>query len=200
MGYYIRILGRNSVSPPLKDLQRAADPALLEGDEGVDEWEALILKHKAGEPIAFIEKNLVLPGQLGADELQEFVSEVSHYKPASAAAWLKEYFASVKVIYSFQLLHGTDVNNGFETMRRVYASVWGHAGGILQADEEGFSNEGGYTILWQFSDDVSGPWNVGILSPNGRWANFEMELENPRHREAFWRGEVPDGVKLISEQ
>jgi hypothetical protein len=174
---------------------------VLDADGGIeDKWEALILKHETGEPIAFIEKNLVLPGQLGADELQEFVSEVSHYKPTSAAAWLEKYLSSVKVIYSFQLLHGTEVDNGFEKMRRVYASLWGHAGGVLQADQEGFSNESGYTILWQFSDDVSGAWGVGILLPNGRWVNFEMDLGNPQHREAFWRGDVPTGVKLISEQ
>jgi len=188
MGYYIRVLGKNSVSPPLKELQRAAEPAVLDGDDGAgDKWEALILKHRSGEPIAFIEKNLVLPGQLGADELQEFVSEVSHYKPASAAAWLKEYLPYVKVIYSFQLLHGTEVDNGFEVMHRVYASV------------EGFSNENGYTILWQFSDGVRGEWNVGVLGSNGHWVNFEMDLGNHEHRKAFWRGEVPVGIKPIRE-
>ena len=201
MGYYIRILGRNSGYPALKDIRRAAEPAVLDVDEGVeDEWEALVLKHKAGEPIALIEKNLVLPGQLGADELQEFVGEVSHYKPASAAAWLENYLPSVKVIYAFQLLHGTDVDNGFEILHRVYALVWGHAGGILQADQEGFSNESGYTILWQFSDNVTGTWSVGILPPNGGWVNFEMDLGNHQHREAFLRGDVPAGVKLIPEQ
>ena len=145
--------------------------------------EALILKHKGGEPIAFLEKNLVLPGQLGADELQEFVSEVSHYKPSSAAAWLKEYLSLVKVIYSFQLLHGTEVDNGYEIMRRVYSSVWGHAGGILQADQEGFTNESGYTILWQFSERVSGAWNVGILPPNGPLGKFRDGPWKSRARE-----------------
>jgi len=57
-------------------------------------------------------------------------------------------------------LHGTEVDNGFEIMHRVYASVWSLAGGILQADQEGFSNESGHTILWQFSDNVRGAWNV----------------------------------------
>jgi len=47
MGYYIRILGKNSESPPLKDLRRASEPAVLDCDEGVeDKWEALILRHK----------------------------------------------------------------------------------------------------------------------------------------------------------
>jgi hypothetical protein len=200
MGYYIRILGRNLTTPPLKDLQQAAEPAVLEGDEGAeDEWEALILKHRAGEPIAFIERNPVIPGELGAEELQEFIADVSQCQPASAAAWLNQYLPSVKVIYSFQLLHGTEVDNGFKLMHGVYTALWRHAGGILQADMEGFSNENGYTILWQFSDDVSGAWKVGVLGSDGHWVNFEMDLANRRHREAFWRGEVPVGAKLISE-
>jgi hypothetical protein len=41
----------------LKNLRQAARAAVIEGDEGVeDEWEELIIKHRAGETIAFIEK------------------------------------------------------------------------------------------------------------------------------------------------
>jgi hypothetical protein len=200
MGYRIRILGTNPITAPLRDLERAAEPAIFEGDEGVgDEWEALILKHKAGNPIAVIERNPVVPGELGASELQEFIDDVSHYRPASAAAWLRKYLPTVKVIYAFQLLSGTEVDNGFELMQRVYGVLWRYAGGILQADQEGFSDESGYSILWQFSEAVRGEWNVGVLAPDGHWVHFEMDLGNQEHREAFWRGEVPDTVKLILE-
>lgn len=198
MGYRIRILGTQLLSPSLTDLKHAAEPGVLEGDEGKGgDWEALILKHKNEEPIAFIEKNLVIPGELGAEELQEFIDEVGHYKPASAAAWLAEYLPSVKVIYAFQLLKGTDIDDGFTLMHRVYGMVWHSAGGILQADGEGFSNEEGYTILWQFSDQVSGEWKAGVLTPDGRWVNFKIDLGNQDHREAFWEGQLPVGVELI---
>ncbi len=33
---------------------------------------------------------------------------------------------------------------------------------------------------------------------DGIWFSFQMELGNPKHREAFKRGEVPAGIK--SEQ
>jgi hypothetical protein len=201
MGYRIRILGKNLAPPPFKVLEQAAEPGVLESDEGVgDDWEALNLKHRAGDPIAFIEKNLVLAGELGAEELEEFINEVGHYKPASAAAWLSAYLPGIKVIYSFQLLSGTEIDNGFELMQRVYGALWSAARGILQADGESFSNEGGYTILWQFADDVTGDWGVGVLAPDGRWLNFKMDLGNIEHREAFWRGEVPIGVELIVPQ
>jgi hypothetical protein len=198
MGYRIRVLGKDLAAPSLEELQRAASPADLEADEGVgDNWEALILKHKSGVPIALIEKNAVVEGELGFGELHEFIDEVSYFKPDSSAAWLRSYFQEIKVIYSFQLLNGTDVDDGFAIMHKVYAVVWRHAGGILQADQEGFSNEQGHTILWQFDDHVAGPWNAGVLDAEGQWVNFEMDLGSQAHREAFWRGEVPAGAKRL---
>jgi hypothetical protein len=196
MGYRIRVLGKKLDMVPLTELQLAAKPALLEADEGVeDTWGALTLKHPSGEPIAFMEKNLVVPGELGAEEIEEFIEEVSQYPPASAAAWLAEYLPGVQVIYAFQVLNGAYTDDGFELLHKVYTKVWNAAGGILQADAEGFSNEEGYTVLWQFSDEVSGTWNVAVLGDNGQWISFVMDLGDQAHRQAFWRGEVPSGVK-----
>ncbi len=162
MGYRIRVLGTSESLVGLEDLRLAAAPAVLEG-EGGDAWEALVLKHPQGVEIAFIEKNVVVDGELGAEEIREFGEEVSYYKPDSAANWLKQYFGKVKVIYAFQLLSGTEVADGFRRLHAVYGAVWHIAGGILQADAEGFSNEDGCTILWQFSDEVEGKWNCGVL-------------------------------------
>jgi hypothetical protein len=144
-----------------------------------------------------IERNPVVEGQLGADELSEFLEEVAHYKPKSASDWLRDYLPSIKVIYAFQLLDGTDVDDGWTSLHNLYTAVWKHTGGILQADGEGFSDEDGFTILWQFSEAVKGSWNVGVLR-RGKWLHFEMDLGNPEHREAFWKGEVPHGVRMFN--
>jgi hypothetical protein len=60
----------------------------------------------------FHRKNLVVVGELGAKQLQEFIDEVLQYQPASAAAWLNQYLPCVRVIYAFQLLQGTAVAVG----------------------------------------------------------------------------------------
>jgi hypothetical protein len=199
MGYRIRVLGTRHVPIPPSELRELARPALVETDDDVDEnWEAFKLIHTDGTPIAFIEKNPVVPGELGSEELKEFIEEVSYYKPESAVKWLEAFLPSVKVIYSFQLLFGTDVQDGFEIMHRVYDSVWRHAG-ILQADQEGFTNEKGRTILWEFNDHVTGLWDMGVLGLNNEWIDFEMDLGNEEHRQSFWRGEVPVGAKLLYE-
>jgi hypothetical protein len=196
MGYYIRVLGKNLDNISLDVLRRVGQPAVLHIEEGGDAWEQLILSHESGQEIAVIEKNPVTEGQLGADELREFIEELSDSKPESAADWLQQFLPNVKVIYAFQLLSGTSVDDGWNALHRVYNAVWENAGGILQADGEGFSDEDGYTILWQFSDGVKGKWKMGALK-DGRWVHFEMDLGNELHRKAFLSGEVPNGVQVI---
>jgi hypothetical protein len=83
----------------------------IEGDDSA--WEQLTLAHKNGREIAVVGKNPVIEGQLDADELQEFIEEVRHYKPESASTWLQQYLPTVKVIYAFQLLSGTDEDDGW---------------------------------------------------------------------------------------
>ena len=194
MGYYIRVLGTNPDYVSLVHLREVARPAVLDAESDDDRWEQIIMKHKSGREIACIEKNPVIEGQLGGDELREFIDDVAHYKPQSAVTWLQQFLPTVKMIYSFRLLSGTDVDDGWTPLHRVYNALWKQVGGILQADEEGFSNEDGFTILWQFDDGVTGPWNMAVIE-DGRWLHFEMDLGNARHREAFMRGELPRGVK-----
>ncbi len=196
MGYYIRVLGRKVDNIPIHELREAAQPAVLhvEGDDSA--WEQLTLAHKKGREIAVVEKNPVTEGQLGADELQEFIEEVRHCKPESASTWLQQYLPTVKVIYAFRLLSGTDEDDGCTPLHRLYSAVWKHAGGILQAYGEGFCDEAGFTILWQFGEGVTGRRNMGVIR-NGSWLHFEMDLGNEQHRKAFWCGEIPDGVTLI---
>src|ERR1700722_17789552 len=175
MGYYIRILGRNVDNVPLHQLQDLARPAVLDAESNGDAWEQINITHASGQAIASVEKNLVVEGQLGADELKEFIEEVAHYKPDSASQWLREFLPTVKVIYAFQLLNGTDVDDGWELLHRVYTTIWRQAGGILQADCEGFSDEDGFTILWQFGEGVTGKWNMGVLQ-DGLGKHFAMDL------------------------
>ena len=83
---------------------------------------------------------------------------------------------------------------GWEILGSAKEAVLSSVGGVVQADNEGFSNEEGYHILWQFSDDVSGEWWMAVLN-DGQWQKFKMDLGNPAHRAAFTAGEIPMGVE-----
>ena len=199
MGYYTRVLSRRADCPALDELRaalgsRRQDLALESDDEHGPEWTNLVLRHEDGLEIAAIERNVVGEGLLGGEEIAEFLEAVADDKPASAASWLATYLPAVKVIYAFQHLSGTEQRQGEEGLAIVRESIWARGDAILQADGEGFSNEDGYHILWQFSDEVSGPWWMAVLQ-DGHWERFRMELGDRAQREAFFAGRIPPGAK-----
>jgi hypothetical protein len=122
MGYYIRVLGRTSATSLWTNCEKPVIPVLHISEGNGDSWQQLTLSHNSGQEIAIIEKNPVVEGQLGAEELREFVDEVPHYTPESAATWLQRYLPTVKVIYAFQLLKGTDVSDGWSQLHRLYSA------------------------------------------------------------------------------
>ena len=200
MAYYIRILSPSENVPPLAtirtSLEREKLPCTVTLDSGADDdWTQAVLAHNGGPEIASIERNSASSNDLVSEEIDEFMDEITDCKPASAAAWLAEYLPTVKTIYAFQLLSGTDVKNGWNILGTVKNLVFENVGGIFQADGEGFSDEEGYHILWQFSNSAKGSWWMSVLK-DGEWVRFQMDLGNKKHRAAFFRGEVPDGVKM----
>ena len=200
MGYYVRVFSTSSECVPFDELKSALVDNSLKAEiqcEEEDEsgWNQLLLIHKDGREIAVIERNPVFDRSLGEEEIEEFLEDIEDGKPASAAKWLKEYFKKIKCIYAFQVLSGTDHKNGWEILGAVKEAVWNYGPGILQADSEGFSNEEGYHILWQFSDSVDGNWWMAVLDGKS-WKNFEMDLGNKDQRAAFLEGKVPIGVNM----
>src|SRR5262249_27000150 len=147
-----------------------------------DSWTQITLSHPDGDDFAAIERHPVVEGQLGLAVLMEQIEDVLHYQPESAAKWLHDYLSRVKVIYSFQLLWAIDRGDGWDAVHALQARIWEACGGILQADLEGYTNEEGYHILWQFSERVAGTWNVAVLDENNQWVPFQMDLGNPQHR------------------
>lgn len=200
MSYYIRILSPSEHRVPFAELAAAltktAPAATLECTSGTQgNWDELTLTHQNGTEITVVERNLVSAGSIASEELKEFIAEVADCKPKSAAAWLTDYFSKVRTIYAFQLLSGTECESGWDIVAALKNSIWQQTNGIFQADGEGFSNEDGFHILWQFSESVAGDWQMGILQ-NGAWVHFQMDLANRTQRQAFSNGEVPLGVTL----
>jgi hypothetical protein len=201
MGYYVRVLSTSADCVPLSALTAKLKDgklnATLTGDtEAVQSWSRLILSHPNGQEIAMIERNLVQSGSLGSEELAEFASEIADCNPLTAVAWLLNYFCKVRCLYAFQVLSGTGYKNGWEILGAVKNRIWSFAPSILQADNEGFSNEDGYHILWQFKDSASGPWWMGVLRDDG-WTHFQIDLGDRTQREAFLDGQIPIGAKGV---
>ena len=199
MGYYIRLLSLSDQLPSFESLRssvaqfRSLSLTIEEGNP--KDWRQLLLAHADDSAIALLERNLVQPGTLGEGEIEEFIEDISDCKPQSAVPWLESYLRKVRCTYAFQIFSGTDKDGGWSAVYAMRDAIRESAGGIIQADGEGFSNEEGLHILWQFSGRATGPWWMAVLR-EGEWATFQMQLDNREHREAFCRGEIPAGLNV----
>jgi hypothetical protein len=201
VGYYTRVLSKDEEFPAFDSLAqfiRETHPdyrlTLESGEE--EEWESLLLSGNDEVEVAVIERNPVADGSLGQDEIAEFIEEIEECQPESGVDWLKDYLAEVKTVYAFQHLQGDNTEGGSNALHAVRTRLWERGDAIIQADGEGFTNEEGFHIVWQFSDKVSGRWNMGVLQ-DGVWYHFEMDLGDPDHRAAFLAGEVPDDLTAV---
>lgn len=203
MGYYIRILGTKDPDIHLDELLEnleadglSAKLAFVKGDTP-DRWTHLEVANDNGNALAQIERNPVFDGEPGQEELDEFREIVEDCKPTSAANWLADYFSNVKVIYALQMLNAAFEGDNYEIVNSIRTKIWNRTGGIFQADGEGFSNEEGYHILWQFPETVSGHWSCAVLNASGDWEKFVMDLGDITQRKEFQNGNIPKKAKRL---
>jgi hypothetical protein len=199
--YYTRVLSKDEEFPSFEELAQfvhAGHPdfklTLESGEE--EDWESLLLSGNDEVEVAVIERNPVANGSLGQDEIAEFIDETAECKPESGVQWLHDFLREVKTVYAFQHLQGDDTEEGSNALHALRAHLWERGDAIIQADGEGFTNEEGFHIIWQFSDSVSGPWNMGVYKDD-LWHHFKMDLGDPDHRAAFLAGEVPEDLSAI---
>jgi hypothetical protein len=202
MGYYMRVFAESDVQIPTVDLRKVLVDqkidCIIEIEEGdATQWSELSLRHIDETEIALIEANPVLPGELGAEEIAEFLQELDGVRPESAVEWLRNYLPKIRVIYAFQILDGADVEDGWKAVHALFSSLRETCNGISQADGEGFANHEGFQITWQFSDNVEGDWQMAVLDSRGKWKAFNMNIGNFDHRAAFLTGQVPTGVQPL---
>lgn len=203
MGYYIRVLGTQDPDIHIDELIGALKIdglfAKLECDpnEQPNKWTILNISNQDDEALSQIERNPIVEGELGQDELNEFREIIQNFKPLSAVKWLTGFFDRVKVIYAIQLLSPAFKGVNFDIVSSIKNKIWDKTLGIVQAENEGFTNEDGYHILWQFTDNVTGEWNCAVINSEGQWDMFSMDLGNMTQRQEFKNGNVPKTARQI---
>ena len=201
MSYYTRVLSKQDEFPSFDELAqfiRAEHPqcklTVEDGDE--EDWTSLLLSTDDEIEIALIERNPIFDGSAGQDEIADFIEDLYDCKPETGVQWLTEYLEEIRTIYAFQHLQGAELVDGGNALHALRSHLWERGDAIIQADGEGFTNEDGYHIVWQFTDSVSGPWNMAILQ-DATWHQFNMDLGDPDHRAAFLAGEVPPDITSV---
>ncbi|MCK4257975.1 MAG: hypothetical protein KAX49_03305 [Halanaerobiales bacterium] len=202
MSYFLRLFSKDNEDIPISQLKKSLASANIQTKIRIKErtknlWNQIEVALLDGDTICRIERLAVLADTAGEAQIFNFLNEIEDSKPQSAVKWLKKYLSEVKVIYTFEVLDSAEKNNGWDAIETIQDKIWETIGGILQADHEGFTNDQGYHILWQFDEDAEGKWMMAVLNLFGNWISFEMDLENQKHREAFWAGKVPKGVRKI---
>ena len=134
-------------------------------------------------------------------EAEEMVAELSRVEPSSGASWVIERLRRARTIYRFTPHHG-DFERAMTALRAVMWCIQREVAGINYAEGEGWSNEDGCLVTWEFDreDGHEGPWHAAVLDPSGGWTTFRMDLGDPAHRRAFREGRLPAGIRLESKE
>ncbi len=132
-------------------------------------------------------------------EIQLFREDLEGVEPTVNAQWVAKYLKRVKTVYLFRCsINAPDTN--MELVREIIDSLRDdEPSGLLYAELEGWSNEDGYHITWEFTGRVSGEWWMAIRGKDV-WTSFQMKLGNRKHREAFKAGKVPAGLKTYKSK
>lgn len=208
MSYYVRVLtpepkplAADALRAGLAELGRADVTLVVDEGEDDTDWTAIVAYADDGSPIGLLTRDAVTDAEgLAKEEIEDFVEELKDALPKSGAAWVRTYLKRVQTIYAVQLMAAAFEEKGEGVPGLILEAIRGEAGGIIQADGEGFSNEDGSQVVWQFDDEVDGPWTAAVIGPNKDWITFEMDLGNPAHRTAFQEGRLPDGVAPITDE
>lgn len=171
-----------------------SDAEITPGD-----WREMTLYLDEGEAVVD-----VLKLTAGSPQFDEAIEETvrglldapSPIKPEKAVRWLCQYMKKVQVIYNFTPLGALDSELGWELFDTVWSRVKKEIPGIVYCQGEGFTNESGAQITYEFTSGLSGYVKAAVLADDSeegsdRWQEFLLDLASPEQKEAFEEGRVP---------
>jgi hypothetical protein len=126
------------------------------------------------------------------EQISEWRKQLESVQPYSGAHWVRHYLRSVRTVYAFTP-HGIDEET-MTALRAVISGIQHEVSAILYAENEGWSNEDGYQITWQFGDPPSRTeeeWWVAVLANNDEWQTYCINLAKPEDIRFFREGNLP---------
>jgi hypothetical protein len=199
---YLRIMTVTDREIPLIDLQKAAKHgAIWSMDLPASDGNYLLVgpvANQASEIWATIERNLVGPGTLGAEEVAEFMDTLDQGGPPAAGRWLTDYLESVRAIYAIRIYPDAmkDDPKAFETIYEVRTALHKIIGGIGRWGDLGYTNDQDRLIWCRRDRNVTGMTVASMLDEfAGRWIEIEVNLDDPTEFSAFQNGEILSVMK-----
>jgi hypothetical protein len=172
VGYYVRIFSPSRARVPaaaIRKMLKAVPEVAVSFGRPQASWSQAIVSVRADPDSAVlsIERDPVTRKSLGEEEVEEFDAELKAALPRSGAKWVRSFLKKVKTVYAVQLHWASK-----EHPKAIEAIIEGlriATKGIVQADFQGFSNQSGDLVVWQFSPHAKGEWTLAVLRKgNGR--------------------------------
>jgi hypothetical protein len=135
-----------------------------------EHWDCILVADGDQKYLCEIERNRRGADTIFDEELAEFLDTLGSALPRSGAEWVADYLRSAQTIYAARYLEAAFelAEDDHPGPADILWAIEKKLGGILQADGEGFTNEEGYTVVWDFKDDANGPWWVAVRKGDGR--------------------------------
>ncbi len=198
MGDYLRLLTVSDRDIPLASLQRAANVGAVwpvDHPGMLGNYLAIGPKLNDLEHVwATVERNLIAPNTLGAEEVAEFIDGLEAGGPPSAVRWLSDYLESVRAIYAVRIYPEAmkDKPDAIEAVYAVRAQLRNIVGGIGQWDGQGFTNEDDRLIWCDPASYPKGQAQAALLDEStGAWIAFDLNLDDPEEVSTFLQGDLP---------
>jgi hypothetical protein len=163
-------------------------------EEGSGTWAQIALYLENGEPVAEIDRYVRGDEDFDeyiADVVRELLDDKEPVMPNSAVRWLCQYMQNVQVIYSFKPHQALYDEKGWAIFNQVWTNLKKLEPGIVHNIGEGFTNEDGSQITWEFPPGATGSWKMAVLDSENQWTEFDVNLENDEQRMAFLAGKLP---------
>lgn len=162
-------------------------------DDSDANWDCIEVTDADGD-WAFDLERLSVESERGAEELGYFIDELTDVEPAANVQWVAQYLTRVRTIYVFRCTSRFSETAAQEVVNDLLDSFRNDEPyGLTHAEGEGWSNEDGPHITWEFGSSATGLWWMAVRTDDG-WDVFQMELGDEEHRRAFKAGEVPAGL------
>jgi hypothetical protein len=189
MNYKVRLLTASGEVIPFSHIKPLAKQKLVAGTDQL--WEKIEIYSTGDTLLSILERESVNPGSVGEATLKELGRKIQDKYPVNARQWLKNYFTTVKAIYTFNIFPDRMTKNTWRILGGIQNFLKESLNGIIQADNEGFYNEDGDYILWQMYDGATGSIPAANLNEKGEWISFSLKLDDRKALDLYKQGIVP---------
>jgi hypothetical protein len=192
MSYKTRLLTPSEKVIPFSTMKKVSDRIKLVS--GVDPlWEKIEIYDAHDILLAILEYDIVNAESNGETTLKELDKSIQNKYPVNARQWLKNYFTTVKAIYTFNIYPDRMNKNNWLILGGIQNFLKDSLNGIIQADNEGYYNEAGLYILWQMYEGATGNATAASLDEKGQWVpySYSLRLDNKKAVDLFKQGIAP---------